>query len=571
MNLSVRFAVPMSIAVSSFALIASAVTGSAAPPAALQVIHGATVFGEPVLGVPIDVDLRSLPVEPPWQPGDPIREVPRRDSGDGRPVIDTPDRLDPLLARQEAVHGPAPAIVEIHNFEGNHSTANPNDPTGDIGANFFVEAINGPGGTSVTMYAKADASLVAGPFALDTLAPAGVPCASGAGDPIVIYDHLAGRWLLSEFSGGGNRLCVYVSRTADPLAGGWCFYEFADTTFPDYPKYGVWPEMYLVTTNQFNTPPVYAFDRVNMQSPDGVDCPTARAPQKITAAPGLPGLGFETFTPVDLDGPPPPAGEPAYFVRHRDEELNGDPGADPATDKIELWSLVVDFDTPANTTFSQAPDLIVADFDSNLCPPISVFSCIPQPNGGQLLDPLLEVIMNRASYRNFGSHATILGVLQTDIGDFTDHSGERWMEFRKDAAPGSTWSLFQEGTVSPDAEGRFMGTAAMDAEGNILLAYNVSSTAVFPSIRYTGRQASDPLGVMTVPETELATGNGINSTNRYGDYNQMGVDPVDSCTFWFLGMYNPNPSGDTKGVRIGAAQFNSCPFLVVDSFEDPSP
>jgi hypothetical protein len=530
-------------------------------------LRGAETIGGPVTGVPIDVDLRTLPTLSPWRPGDPLREIPRRDDGSGNPV-DAPPRLDPLVERQRDFRGVGPAITEVHNFLANFSSANPNDPTGDIGADYFFEAINGSGGTSVTVYDKEAGNLVLGPFALDTLAPGGNPCASGLGDPIVLYDHLAGRWLLSEFSdaGTGDRMCVYTSRSADPIAGGWCFYEFQDNVFPDYPKYGVWDTMYTATTNKGSSgPDVYGFDRENMLSPDGATCPTARATQRFADAPNLPGLGFEAFTPVDLDGPAPPPGTPAYFVRHRDEELNGDPGPSPTEDPVELWALEVDFDNAANSTFSQEPNLILAEFDSNLCPPISFFSCVPQPDGGDPLDPLLEVVMQRASYRNFGTHESILGVLQTDINDFPDHSGERWFEARRSG--GGSFSLFQDGTYSPDAEHRFMGMTAMDGAGNILLAYNVSSETVYPSIRYTGRLATDPTGVMTLPETSLVEGDAINNSFRYGDYNQMGVDPEDECTFWFLGMYNQDP-GNTKRVQIGAARFDACAGVIFsDGFE----
>ena len=527
----------------------------------LVVIRGAETLGDPVVGVPVDIDLRTVPTERAWRPGDPIREVPRRYYPDPHPAVDTPSRLDPLVEKQRAYgHGPS-GFTEVENFEANSSTANPNDPTGDVGLDHFIEAINGPGGSSITIYDKDTAALLSGPFPLDTLSPGGI-CGNGIGDPIVIYDHLAERWVLTEFSGGGNGLCVYTSRTADPIAGGWCAYTFSDSSFPDYPKYGLWPDMYTATANQGNNPPVYAFDRVNMLSPDGVTCPTARPVQKMTG-PGLPVYGFESFTPVDLDGPEPPVGAPAYFMHHRDEELVGDPGPSPTTDPLEIWALEIDFDDAGSSTFTQLPNITVSDYDSNLCPPIAIFSCAPQP-GGSPLDPLLEVIMYRLSYRNFGTHETIVGVLQVDIGDFADHSGERWFVLRKVGA--GDWTLFDEGTYSPDSEHRFMGMIAMDGSENILLAYNVSSTSVFPSIRYTGREATDGAGVMSFPETTLALGGGANSSSRYGDYNQMGVDPEDNCTFWFLGMYNP--SG--KGVRIGAVKIDSCVGLVsifADGFE----
>jgi len=547
----IRSMTTVALSLIAFTLLMAPILSAGDAPQLLQ--RGGVVVGGPVVGVPVDVHLSDLPLVEPWKPGDPIREIPRRGTTGERPAPLGVGVLDPLVGIQAAYTGGPPAVTELLNFDGNSSTANPNDPTGDIGLNYFIEAINGPGGSSVTVYDKTDGSLDFGPFAMDTLSPGGV-CISGIGDPIIVYDHLADRWVLTEFSAAGNGLCVYTSRTADPIAGGWCAYVFQDTSFPDYPKYGVWPDVYLATSNQGGSGPnVYGFDRVNMLSPDGTSCPTARATQKF-GAPNLPVFGFETLTPVDLDGPAPPPGTPAYFLRHRDEELVGDP-PNPTTDPIELFEMAVDFDTPGNSTFVQAADIILSDFDSNLCPPISVFSCIPQP-GGPDLDPLLEVVMQRASYRNFGTHEVLLGVLQTDVNDYPDHSGERWFEVR--GGQGS-WSVFQEGTYSPDNPGRFMGMVAMDGEGNILLGYNVSNDAtnppaVFPSLRYTGRLASDPVGVMTVPETELATGGGNNSSSSYGAYNQMGVDPVDNCTFWMLGMYNP--SG--KAVRIGAVSFDSC-------------
>ena len=552
---------------SLLAIVLLATTGLHAGDRSRLLAQGGIVVGDPVIGVPIDVDLRELPVVPAWQPGDPIREIPRRGGKLSQARFDTPDLLDSLLNVQANFGGGAPAVTEVLNFDGNSSSANPNDPTGDVGLDFFIEAINGSGGSSVTVYSKADGSLQAGPFPLDTLGTSGV-CTEGIGDPIIVYDHLASRWLLTEFSGTGNGMCVYTSRTEDPIAGGWCAYVFQDTSFPDYPKFGVWPDVYLATSNQGGAGPnVYAFDRLNMLSPDGTSCPTARTTQKF-GAPNLPVFGFETLTPVDLDGPPPPPGTPAYFLRHRDEELVGDP-SNPTTDPVELYEMSVDFDTPGNSTFVQAPDLILSDFDSNLCPPIGVFACIPQPSGPDL-DPLLEVVMYRATYRNFGSHQSILGVLQTDVNDYPDHSGERWFEARGGSG---SWSLFQEGTWSPDNVGRFMGMTAMDGNGNILLAYNASNDdanppAVFPSIRYTGRLAGDPLGVMTLPETELATGGASNNSSRYGDYNQMGVDPVDDCTFWFLGMYNPGG----KAVRIGAVRFDACSSdaIFTDGFESNS-
>ncbi len=505
----------------------------------------------------LDVDLRQVPPAPAWQPGDPIEVIPEG------AVSDSGVETDPLWndpVRQLEPEGVTFSTSVLVSFPGIPFTgATPPDTVGDVGPNHYIQMVNA---SRFAIWDKQGGVLVPSTDLSDLWTGGSSPCQDGDGDPIVQYDDLADRWLMTEFDPSGNTFCLYVSQTPAPVAGGWFVYDFSAPSFPDYPKYGVWPDLYVATANQGNNPPVYAFDRLNMLSPNGTTCPTARPVQKLTA-PGLPGLGFEAFTPADVDGPPPPAGAPAIVMRHRDEELNGDPNPDPDFDPLEIWAFDVDFDNPGNTTLTQLPNIILSDFDSNLCPPINIFSCIPQPGGGIPLDPLLEVIMFRLSYRNFGTHETLVGVLQTDVNDFPDHSAERWFELRKVGL--GDWTLFQEGTYSPDLDHRFMGMVAMDVNANILLSYNVSSEVVFPSIRYTGRLATDPPGVMTQPEITLAPGGGINGSMRYGDYNQMGVDPIDGCTFWFLGMYNPN----AKGVRVGAVKFDSCESsqIFADGFE----
>ena len=228
-------------------------------------IQGAETLGGPVVGVPKDIDLRTVPTVAPWKPGDPIIEIPKRDDGTAITPDNITARLDPLVNMQREYRGPEPGITEIFNFDAENSGANPNDPTGDIGAAYYIESYNGCIGSCVVIYNKTTGALEAGPFGMDTLSTGGI-CATGRGDPIILYDEIAGRWLLTEFSNSGNGLCVYTSRTADPLAGGWCAYTFADSSFPDYPKYGVWPDQYIVSSNQGNAVPVYAFDRLNMLS-----------------------------------------------------------------------------------------------------------------------------------------------------------------------------------------------------------------------------------------------------------------------------------------------------------------
>ena len=377
----------LALAVSCSTIVGAAGDSSDGP----QVERGAEVIGDVVVPYVFDGDLRDLPLAPVWQPGDPIKEIPRR----ARPIIEDPfappyergfDR-DPLLAIQEAAPRPLETdggVSEILNFNGQGFTGvNPPDTVGDVGLNHYIQAINSPGGTDFTVHNKTTGAVIAGPIRLDNFGSGN--CSSGFGDPIVLYDRDADRWMISEFSGGGNKLCVYVSQTPDPIAGGWCNYDFQAVNFPDYPKYGVWPDAYYLSTNE-NLPASYAFDRENM-----IQCNPARPLQRFTAPP-LSGFGFQATLPADVDGATlPPPGSPGIFIRHNDTERHG-PGGFPTTDLLQLFEFSVDWDVPANSTFTGPFNIEIAEFSSDLCG-FFTFSCFDQPGGGSDLDPLREINM----------------------------------------------------------------------------------------------------------------------------------------------------------------------------------
>lgn len=464
---------------------------------------------------------------------------------DLRHLPTTPEQqvwLPDLAAGVSSPH--ASGLRQLVNVPGLASSATPLAPSGDVGSGHYIQAINATGGASFAVFDK-EGILAAGPATLATLG-SGV-CANGAGDPSVLFDERADRWVLAELSATANALCVYVSLTSDPISGGWCSYSFATQGALHYPKLGIWLNAYVLTGDESGDLPVYALDRANM-----ITCGTARPIQRRSAA-RLSGFGFQAFTPADADGAIEPGlSAPALLVRHRDDEIHTPGTANPAQDAIELWELSVDWTTPASTTLTGPSDIPVSEFDSNLCPPLAARACIPQPATSVLLDPLVAVVMPRLQYRSFGAHETLVGVLQTDVGDFADHVGERWFELRN---VGAGWVLYQDGNFSPDAAHRFLGTVAMDDDGNLLLAYDVSSASIHPSIRYTGRQAEDLLSAMTSAEATLAAGGGSNPSSRYGDHAQVGVDPEDGCTFWITAVYNPTASAAT---RIGAVRFIDC-------------
>ncbi|MFB9067280.1 proprotein convertase P-domain-containing protein [Pseudofulvimonas gallinarii] len=506
---------------------------------------------DPVWPTVFNGDVRQLPTPRAWEPGDSIREIPKGQPGQQtpskKPLSDAP-HVDPLLdlqrnaepSRNQRVFG----TPDLNFAGGGFSGVNPPDTVGVVGPNHYLQAINGSSGTQVRIYDKNTGEQVAN-FMMQSLGSA--QCASGLGDPITLYDQFADRWLISEFSNSGNRMCVYVSQSNDPVSGGWYAYNFQAPSFPDYPKYGVWPTAYFVGTNE-STLGLYAFDRVKMLAGQ----PATFIRLSTTK---LSGFGFQMIQPADADGAQqPPTGAPGIFARHRDTEAHGPTGF-LSEDFLELFFFQPDFTTPANSTLTGPVQISIAEIDSDLCG-LSSFNCFPQPGTSTALDPLREVVMHRLQYRNFGTHEALIGTLVTDVG--TNHGGKRWFELRRTGGLAGSWALHQEGTYAPDALNRFMGSISMDRTGNIALGYGTNNGTApnYPSLRYTGRLAGDPLGTMPQGENTIATGAASNSSNRFGDYSSMNVDPVDDCTFWYTHQYNPT-NGQWQ-TRIASFKFDAC-------------
>lgn len=533
-------------------------------PDGITVRQGAEWVSAPVRPDSFFLDARTRPTIPAWKPGDLIREVPRRFEGDMAVINARPDPVNPVaggdfLVELQRAFGPGTQsrafTTPLVNLDGQgFSGVFPPDPSGDVGGGFYVQAINGSSGSSYVIYNTADGSVAAGPFTMEGLGSGGA-CASGNGDPIVLFDQIASRWLLTEFSSSGNNLCVYLSATSNPVTTTWVRYAFVPPNFPDYPKYAVWPDAYYVGANENNA--VYALDRTKMLAGQ------AATLQRFTV-PRLTELGFQMLPPATVNGIDlPPAGAPAIFLRQVDDERNNPGNNDPNFDRLEMFTFHVDFTTPANSTLTGPVAIPISEFDRSFNIP-SGFGAIPQPNVSRLLDPLMEVVMFPLQYRAFGSTETITGNFVTEIGA-NNQSGIRWFELRRTGGLAGSWSLFQEGTYAPADSGgqqtnRWMGATAMDSAGNIALGYAIdrvgTAPTMFPSLAYVGRQNGDPAGVMTTAETMLATGASSQSSfDRWGDYFQMSVDPTDGCTFWFTGQYMGASNWTT---RIASFRFDAC-------------
>ncbi len=451
--------------------------------------------------------------------------------GRGLSKVTKPDleHLGPDPIRQTSFPSQRTRVIiePIVNRDGLTNGSDPQDPTGAIGSNYYLQAINA---TEICVYQKDGTPI-------DTLTGNSLWASIGEtslGDPIILFDQEVDRWLVTEFADPAN-LLVAISETNDPL-GSYFVYSFSTPEFPDYPKYGIWNNAYTVTTNEggASTLHQYFIDRSALIA--GEESVTiqrvAIGGNSDTEA------GFYVTTPVDWNGSTAPPDNNPMVVK-----INDSSWGEVANDVVEIYSFDVDFETPANTT-ATLTSIITTPFDGFPCADAGLgFACIPQKDGLGL-DGIPEVIMNVPHYRNFGTHESMVLNFITDATNGENISGIRWMELRRSG--GGDWTLYQESTLAPDDDlHRFMGAIAMDGNGNIGLAYNVSGENDFVGIRFTGRFADDPLGLMSVQETEVVAGtNVINSSTRFGDYAQMNVDPVDDMTFWYTSEYAGNGIND---------------------------
>jgi hypothetical protein len=401
--------------------------------------------------------------------------------------------------------GPEVGIEGVGNVNGVY----PPDTDGDVGPDHYFQMIN----LSFAIWDKNGTKLY-GPVNNSTIWQGFVGPWTGTndGDPIVLYDEQADRWMASQFAvntnNGINYQLLAVSVTGDPT-GEWYRYAFAMVAFNDYPKLSVWNDAYYATWNMFGSYTrvgVAAFERDLMLVGD----PNARMVYYDQPA------GTFSMQPADFDGTPPPAGTPCYFVfmRHFTDH------------KMRIYEFDVDWNNTNNSSFSLVTELTPATYSTSV-------NGVPQPGTSQYLDDLSIMTMFRLQYRNFGSHESM--VLNHTVSN-AGRAAPRWYELRKTG--GGSWSIHQQGTYAPDNEERWMGSIAMNGNGDIALGYSVSSSSTYPSIRYTGRRANDPLGEMTIDEVEVKAGLSSQTfIDRWGDYSCMSVDPADDTTFWFTTEY----------------------------------
>ena len=422
---------------------------------------------------------------------------------------------------------------------GFHDSSAAPDPTGAAGKTQYVQMVN----SSLAVFDKTG-KLLMGPVGINAIwQKFGGECEKTLiADPVAQYDKIADRWVIV---GQAQRLpsgeafgyiCVAVSQSSD-ATGAYNRYAMKFDAI-DYQKLGVWPDAYYLGMNGlFNASAIScALDRAAMLQGDKASavCFTVQS--------------LHTLLPADLDGRTlPPAGAPDYFLG----------GINSAPNVIQLFKFHADFKNPKNSVFSGPAEIAVAAYEP-ACPRSGYYrACVPQKGNQVTLETLSDRLMYRAAYRNFSDHEAIVVTHSVDVGTTsrTGTVGVRWYELR--AAEDGNFAVFQQGTYAPDVNFRWMGSAAMDRAGDIALGYGISGRTMYPSIGYTGRVPTDPLGTM---EGERIILNGRNATTdtMWGDYDSISVDPSDDCTFWYTNQYYKTGQQTNWSTRIASFKFAGC-------------
>jgi hypothetical protein len=471
----------------------------------------------------------------------------------------------------------------------------PPDTNGDVGPNHYVQAVN----QAFQVFDK-NGKTLSGPTDFDSffadLKEKGImptPCGDreeDKTDPIVFYDQIADRWVITDAAGNGPPgkkfwECIGVSQTGDPVAGGWILYALQHdpnnpNRFGDYPKFGLWPDAYYLTMNEHTTRAdasfvgvrVYALDRAKMIRGEPTDA--------VGFTIDKTGLGKSwSLVPASFrTGNPPPAGEREFLLAV--DAVQGD-----TLTQVKGWLFHVDFVTPANSTLglgaNHAPNALITV--NGFINAITIGSggqqnhtLVPQPLTKQKLDTVGDRIMTPVVYQNRAGTESLWADHTIILNYPNGPTGIGWYQFDVTGGnfPASPVQQ-QDWTNGNDGLWRWMPSIAVDANGNMAIGYSVSSPSLFPGIRYAGRLASDPLNDLSQGEAIMTNGGGYqlptsdkpkkNEGNRWGDYTMTTIDTADGLSFWHTNEYYKTPPPANQPT----AKLHW--FTAVGKFQFPSP
>lgn len=457
------------------------------------------------------------------------------------------------------------------------------DTTGAAGHTHYMQAVN----KAIALYTKGG-TLIDSTDANTFWSPAttGTACdgASGFhhGQPYLMYDHLAGRWVVVDvaydpalIATGPYYLCMAVSNSLmAPMAPGpyfnatyWYYFavrtiEFNEDFYPDSPKMGLWPDGYYLATDLYdvdqngllNSPrglKVYAFNRSDLTN--GVSG-FRSIDFYLTES-----KGYEHLVPSNLLGEAPNSGTPNYFAAIQQGALH-------------IWEFNTDWSNPNYSTFGVIRNSIPNEPNFTLSTEYNdwpIGPVISQLGVPQKLPVLGDRLMSPLQYRTLGGIPSLWANHTVEEPDGT--IGLRWYEMQ--FFDSNNLDFVQKGTYAPDSHARWLGSLATDRAGNMALGFSVSSSTMNPAIKYVGRLRTDPFDTLPQGETFF----NMNGTalpyyvgsqddadtdpfnGEWGRQSQMSIDPMDECVFWYTNMYyDDDPASMMWRTRIGWFSFPAC-------------
>jgi hypothetical protein len=521
----------------------------------------------PMPGSSVAFDVRQLP-QLSSKTGHDRDKVHEKEDPGGDHIVGTPAFAD----IGAGIGGPSvPAPPTDTSFEGLAYTdtcgtsqcgdGHPPDTNGDVGPTYYIEVVN----TAIGIFNKSTGSRVAA-FTFDSFMSQGnfgnLCDTDNFGDPVVLYDTFQDRWFITDFAfqvdGSGNIVnppgsyqCMAVSKTGDPVSGGWNYYSIHVTDgLPDYPKFGIWPDGIYMSANVFDFAAggsyqnvrVWALDKAKMYAGQPASVITFDAP--ATVGSGQNQCAIFTLLPSNARAQTgtPPAGRPNLFT-----------STWCYANAIMVFKFHVDWATPGNSSFT-GPTNASTTTSFAVGPDL-----VPAKNGNDL-DTLGHRGMVQNQYSNLNGVESLWDSHSVAGVDGTQ-AAVRW--YQLPVTGGTIGSALQASTYNPDSSNRFMPSVAVDRLGDMAIGYSVSSATVFPSIRYAGRLAGDAANSITQTEASLIAGTGAQFGNcggapceRWGDYSAMTLDP-NGCSFWYTNEYYADLSLNDH-TRIGSFRFAGC-------------
>lgn len=469
-----------------------------------------------------------------------------------------PKNGDPIRTRIQQNAGPGliNLALDIEGIEFDpQAPIYPPDCNGDIGINYYIESVNAVGGSKIRIIDKNGVTVKESlmsylwePLGVQTL-----------GDPVIFFDRMEKRWIISEFSNFKSETYMAISKTDDPL-GAFDVYKIPTESFPDYPKFGNWNDAYFMASNEYQgTTPIYAIDKAAMLA--------GEADVTVIQFKNIIKLGAQNFfhvaAAIDLAGNKLPKENTDFIaIRLYDDAWVAN---ETEPDGLEYYVYDPDFENPAASKMEGPFFLKTEAFDTQLCDD-GLFTCTKQSNGNKV-SVIPNTIMQKTQYYNHGTYESILLNFAVDVNG-EDKAGIRWIELRK--TDNKDWHIHSEQTLESDDESSlFMGSITQDIQGNISMLYAKAGETVDLSL-WVATKLNGSSSNQFDDYYEISKGYRPSSVVRWGDYFSLTVDPVDNKTFWYTGEYMPENPDLAWSTKVGAFKLDRDTFdLGITAFLSP--